>query len=55
MREGRSVEVRQNFSKIGLAMLEKYFEKEIAAKEIILSTEVKELIKGLDLLNNSIR
>jgi 5-carboxymethyl-2-hydroxymuconate isomerase len=55
MREGRSVEVRQNFSKIGLAMLEKYFDKEIAAKEIILSTEVKELIKGLDLLNNSIR
>jgi 5-carboxymethyl-2-hydroxymuconate isomerase len=55
MREGRSLEVRQNFSKIGMDVLEKYFEKEILAQEIILSTEVKELIKGLDLLKNSIR
>jgi hypothetical protein len=47
--------VRQNFSKIGMDVLEKYFEKEILAKEIILSTEVKELIKGLDLLKNAIR
>jgi 5-carboxymethyl-2-hydroxymuconate isomerase len=55
MREGRSLEVRQNFSAIGMAVLEKYFEKEILAKEIILSTEVKELIHGLDLLKNAIR
>jgi 5-carboxymethyl-2-hydroxymuconate isomerase len=55
MREGRSLEVRQQFSQIGMSVLEKYFEKEILAKEIILSTEVKELIKGLDLLKNSIR
>jgi 5-carboxymethyl-2-hydroxymuconate isomerase len=55
MREGRSLEVRQKFSQIGMDVLEKYFEKEILAKEIILSTEVKELIKGLDLLKNAIR
>lgn len=55
MREGRSLEVRQNFSKIGLEHLERFFEKEIQAKEIILSTEVKELIHELDLLKNSIR
>ena len=55
MREGRSLEVRQNFSKIGLSILEKYFEKEIQAKEIILSTEVRELIHGVDLLKNAIR
>lgn len=55
MREGRSLEVRTLISSIGMEVLEKYFTKEIAAKEIILSTEVKELIKGLDLLKNSIR
>lgn len=55
MREGRSMEVKQLISKIGLEVLEKYFEKEILAKQIILSTEVKELITGLDLLKNSIR
>jgi 5-carboxymethyl-2-hydroxymuconate isomerase len=55
MREGRSLAIRQNFSKIGMAVLEEYFEKEVLAKEIILSTEVRELIKDLDLLKNSIR
>jgi 5-carboxymethyl-2-hydroxymuconate isomerase len=55
MREGRSLEARQKISQIGMSVLEHYFEKEILAKEIILSTEVKELIKGLDLLKNSIR
>jgi 5-carboxymethyl-2-hydroxymuconate isomerase len=55
MREGRSLEVRQLISKIGMEVLEKYFEKDIQAKQIILSTEVKELITGLDLLKNAIR
>jgi 5-carboxymethyl-2-hydroxymuconate isomerase len=55
MREGRSLEVRQTISQIGLKVLEKHFQKEIEAKEIILSTEVKELITGLDLLKNAIR
>lgn len=55
MREGRSLEVRQAFSKIGMEVMEKYFEKEMTAKEIILSTEVRELVHGLDLLKNTIR
>jgi 5-carboxymethyl-2-hydroxymuconate isomerase len=55
MREGRSLEVRQRFSQIGMEVMQAFFEKEIRVKEIILSTEVKELEKGLDLLHNSIR
>ncbi len=55
LREGRTIETKQMISKIGLNLLEKYFEKEILAKEIILSTEIKELITGIDLLKNSIR
>jgi 5-carboxymethyl-2-hydroxymuconate isomerase len=55
MREGRSLEVRKAISQIGIEVLEKHFQKEIEAKEIILSTEVKELITGLDLLKNAIR
>lgn len=55
LREGRSVEVRKKISEIGMAVLEKYFAKEIQKKEIILSTEVKELVTGIDLTKNSIR
>lgn len=55
LREGRPPEVLNNFSKIGMNLLEQYLEKDIKAKKIILSTEIKELIKGLDLTKNSIR
>ena len=55
LREGRSIEVLQNFSKIGMELMEVYFQEAIAAKKIILSTEIKELIKGLDLTKNSVR
>jgi len=55
LREGRSAETLQHFSKIGMDLLETYFKEEISAKTIILSTEIKELIKGLDLTKNAIR
>lgn len=55
LREGRSQEVLQHFSKIGMELMETYFKEDIIAKKIILSTEIKELIKGLDLTKNSIR
>lgn len=55
LREGRSPEVLQRFSKIGMELMETYFKEDITAKKIILSTEIKELIKGLDLTKNSIR
>jgi len=55
LREGRNPEVLQNFSKIGMDLMETYFKEDIRAKKIILSTEIKELIKGLDLTKNSIR
>ena len=55
LREGRSFEVRQQISSIGMKLMESYFQKEIKNKEIILSTEVKELIKELDLTKNAIR
>tara|TARA_B110000858_G_scaffold80356_1_gene93101 strand:+ start:6084 stop:6446 length:363 start_codon:yes stop_codon:yes gene_type:complete len=55
LREGRTLETKQELSQIGMRLMEKYFEQEIARKEIILSTEIKELIKGLDLIKNSIR
>lgn len=55
LREGRSEEVLQRFSTIGMELLETYFKEEIDAKTIILSTEIKELVKGLDLTKNSIR
>jgi len=35
--------------------MEVYLKEDIAAKKIIVSTEIKELIKGLDLTKNSIR
>lgn len=55
LREGRSKETLLQFSEIGMSLMETYFEKEITAKKIILSTEIKELIKGQDLTKNSIR
>ncbi len=55
LREGRSKEVLKKFSKIGMDLLAEYFASEVKAKQIILSTEIKELIKGLDLTQNSIR
>jgi len=55
LREGRPPEVLQKFSKIGMELMEAYFKEDIVAKKIILSTEIKELIKGLDLTKNSIR
>lgn len=45
LREGRSGEVRANFSKIGLELLSKYLKEDVEAKKIILSTEIKELKK----------
>ena len=55
LREGRSVEVRKQFCAIGMEILKLYLEKDIQDKSIILSTEIKELIKGIDLTYNSIR
>ena len=55
LREGRAPEVKQRFSEIGLALLNKYLEEEVKNKTIILSTEIKELIKGQDLTQNAIR
>ena len=55
LREGRPPEVLQNFSTIGMELMEVYLKEDLVAKKIILSTEIKELIKGLDLTKNSIR
>jgi len=55
LREGRSEEVLKTFSMIGMNLLEKYLQKDIIAKKIILSTEIKELIKGRDITKNSVR
>lgn len=55
LREGRSPETLKEFSIIGMQLMEKYFHDDIEKKEIILSTEIKELIKGIDLTKNSIR
>lgn len=55
LREGRSKETLANFSKIGINLLTKYLEEDIKAKRIIISTEIKELIKGQDITKNAIR
>ena len=55
LREGRSKETLAKFSEIGMDLMQHYFEDDIKAKKIILSTEIKELIKGQDLTENSIR
>ncbi len=55
LREGRSKETLANFSKIGMDLLEDYLKEEVKAKKIILSTEIKELIRGQDITKNAIR
>lgn len=55
LREGRSPEVLTSFSEIGIDLLKQYLEEEITNKKVILSTEIKELIKGMDITFNSIR
>ena len=55
LREGRSEEVLEEFSSIGMSLLKKYFEADVDSKTIILSTEVKELKKGRDITFNAIR
>ena len=55
LREGRPEEVLTKFSEIGMDLLKKYFEDDVNAKKIILSTEIKELKKGRDITFNSIR
>ena len=55
LREGRSKETLATFSKIGMDLLQNYLKEDVKAKKIILSTEIKELIKGQDLTFNSVR
>lgn len=55
LREGRSDEVLSSFSKIGMDTMELFFKDDCLNKSIILSTEIKELKKGLDLTKNYIR
>jgi len=55
LREGRSDAVLENFSNIGMELLSKYLIEDIQAKTIIISTEIKELIKGRDMTKNAIR
>lgn len=55
LREGRSSDVLQEFSKIGIAILSEYLKEDIEAKKIIISTEIKELKKGQDITLNSVR
>jgi len=55
LREGRDPEVLERFSKIGIEFLEKFLADDIAQKTIIISTEIKELIKGRDITKNAIR
>lgn len=55
LREGRSKETLANFSNIGMDLLQNYLKEDIKAKKIILSTEIKELIKGQDITKNTVR
>lgn len=55
LREGRSKETLANFSQIGIDLLENYLKEDVKTKRIILSTEIKELIKGQDITRNAIR
>ncbi|NNE27449.1 MAG: hypothetical protein HKN09_11455, partial [Saprospiraceae bacterium] len=55
LREGRAEEVLLEFSEIGMALMKKYLAMDVEEKSIILSTEIKELVKGQDLTFNSIR
>lgn len=55
LREGRSKETLETFSNIGMNLLKKYMHEDVENKKIILSIEIKELIKGQDLTFNSVR
>lgn len=55
LREGRTDDVLNTFSEIGLACMEDYFEEYINNKSIILSTQFIELKRGRDLTKNFIR
>ncbi len=55
LREGRTPEVLETFSTIAMNLMRKYLHEDVTAKKIILSTEIKELKKGLDLTFNSVR
>ena len=55
IREGRTNKVMEEFSNIGMDLLKKYMHEEIKDHRVILSTEIRELIKGKDLTFNSIR
>jgi len=55
LREGRSKEVLHEFTTIGIELLSSYLEEDVKAKNIILSTEIKELKVGQDITKNSIR
>jgi len=55
LREGRTKETLETFSNIGMNLMKKYLNEDVVAKKIILSTEIKELIKGQDLTFNAVR
>ena len=55
LREGRSKETLETFSLIGMNMMKKYLKEDVINKKVILSTEIKELIKGQDFTFNSVR
>jgi len=55
LREGRSEETLVEFSNIGMNLMKKYLQKDVEAKTVILSTEIKELKKGRDLTFNAVR
>ena len=55
LREGRTKKVLKEFSEIGMELMEKHLAHDIEEKKVILSTEIKELIKGQDLTKNSVR
>ncbi len=55
LREGRSKETLETFSNIGMNLMKKYMHEDVENKKVILSTEIKELIKGQDLTFNAVR
>ncbi len=55
LREGRSDKTLEEFSQIGMNLLKAFLSEDVLAKNIILSTEIKELKKGQDLTFNSVR
>ncbi|MBT8189497.1 MAG: 5-carboxymethyl-2-hydroxymuconate Delta-isomerase [Bacteroidia bacterium] len=55
LREGRSKKVLKEFSQIGMDLLQEHLKEDVDNHAVILSTEIKELIKGQDLTFNSIR